>query len=71
MSQSKIEALVELWQRREEILERRIVEWAGINLSPALSNDLIEVVRNLATAGDVRNDLTALVASLTDDQLQK
>jgi hypothetical protein len=60
----KIEPLVELWKRRDDNLDRRIIDWAGANLAADKANDLIAIIRNSLSAIDVENELKSLVASL-------
>jgi hypothetical protein len=63
--ENAIAPLIDLCQRHADQLERKIIEWAGSNLSPAQSNDLIDIVRKLQSAPDFRNDLATLAMNLT------
>ena len=70
-TETAIAPLVELWNRRDDHLYRRIVEWGGANLSPSLANELIGIIRNSQSAPDVRNELAALAASLTQPTINR
>jgi hypothetical protein len=59
-----IAPLIELWSRRDDQLERKIIEWAGSNLAPDQANGLIGIIRNSQSAIDVKTELTALAANL-------
>ncbi len=63
-AETVIAPLVELWQRRDDLLEQRIIAWSGSNLSPVQSNDLIAIIRNSQSAIDVKNELALLTAAL-------
>jgi hypothetical protein len=60
-----IAPLIELWQRRDDLLEKSVIEWAGSNLSSVQANELIGIIRNSLSTPDVKVELTALAASLT------
>jgi len=64
-TQNAIAPLLALWKQRDDELDEKIIEWAGNNLSPNQSNDLIGIVRNSISAIDAKAELTALAANLT------
>jgi hypothetical protein len=61
---AKLEPLSTLWKRRDDQLEKAITEWACINLTPVLANDLIAIIRNSQASPDVKNEMDML-AQLT------
>jgi hypothetical protein len=56
--------LIEKWQTRDNILEATVTGFAHANLDPARANALINLVRNLRMAEDVKNDLAVFATSL-------
>jgi len=64
-TENAIAPLISRLQRRDDQLDRGIIEWARSNLSPDQANELIGIVRNSLSAIDVKTELTALAASLT------
>jgi hypothetical protein len=64
-TENAIAPLLALWKQRDDDLDQRIIEWAASNLAPGQSNELIAIIRNSQSAIDVKTELTALAASLT------
>ena len=65
VTENAVASLVELWQRREDLLENAVIDWCQKNLAPSQGNDLVRIVRQSRSALDVKNELTALAAVLS------
>jgi hypothetical protein len=64
-TENAIAPLVEPWQRRDDLLEKAVTEFAYVNLDCERANSLITLIRNARVVDDVKNDLLAFAASLT------
>jgi hypothetical protein len=63
-TENAIAPLLALWKQRDDDLDQRIIEWAGSNLAPGQSNELIGIIRSSLSSIDMKTELTALAASL-------